>query len=115
MGSEASRRKHGRRPRDEASGRSDVGATTRERGSNDGSASRLSSLREIFDFPLAVRTLRVLPTLPDDVRQAARIRRILAPSRESEALSNDSEAQPASGRGRSETPSSPSTCATSPN
>ena len=42
---------------------------------------RLSALREIRDFPLAVRTLRVLTTLPDDVRQAARILRILATSR----------------------------------
>ena len=50
---------------------------------------RLSSLREIKDFPLAVRTLRVLTTLPDYVRQAARIHRILATSRESFALSND--------------------------
>ena len=46
----------------------------------------LSTLREIGDFPRAVRTPCVLPTLPDDVRQAARIRRILAPSRESSAL-----------------------------
>ena len=45
-----------------------------ERGSKDGSASRLSSLREIGDFPLAVRTRCVLTT-----------------SRESFALSNDSE------------------------
>ena len=44
---------------------------------------RLSSLREIKDFPLAVRTRRVLTTLPDDVRQAARILGILATSRES--------------------------------
>ena len=44
------------------------------------------------DFSLAVRTPCVLPTLPDKIRQAARIRRILAPSRESSALSNDSEA-----------------------
>ena len=49
----------------------------------------VSSLREIRDFPLAVRTRRVLTTLPDYVRQAARIRRILATSRESVALSND--------------------------
>ena len=49
----------------------------------------VSSLREIRDFPLAVRTRRVLTTVPDDVRQAARIRRILATSRESVALSND--------------------------
>ena len=60
-----------------------------ERGSND--ALRLLSLREIEDFPLAVRTRRVLTTLPDCVRQAARIHRILATSRESSALSNDSE------------------------
>ena len=52
---------------------------------------RLSSVREIEDFQLAVRTRCVLTTLPDDVRQAARIRRILATSRESSALSNDSE------------------------
>ena len=38
----------------------------------------------------SIRTRRVLTTLPDDVRQAARIRRILATSRESVALSNDS-------------------------
>ena len=34
---------------------------------------------------------RVLTTLPDHVRQAAGIRRIPAPSRESSALSNDGE------------------------
>ena len=47
---------------------------TEERGSKD--ATRLSSVREIEDFPLA-----------------ARIRRILATSRESVALSNDSESR----------------------
>ena len=52
-------------------------AVSEARGSKD--ATRLSSLREIGDFPLA-----------------ARIRRILATSRESFALSNDSE--PRSGR-----------------
>ena len=47
---------------------------------------RFSSLREIEDFPLAVRTLRVLTTLPDYVRQAARIRRILATSRKTRGV-----------------------------
>ena len=46
-------------------------------------------------FPLAVRTRCVLTTLPDDVGHAARIRRILATSRESVALSNDSESRAA--------------------
>ena len=55
----------------------------------------LPTLREIGDFPLAVRMRRILTTLPDDVRQAARIRRILALSRESVALSNDSESRAA--------------------
>ena len=81
------------RSRDNAA-RGDRRTQSEDRGSNDGSPSRLSSVREISDFPLAVRTRRVLTTVPDDVRQAARIRRILAPSRESSALSNDSESQP---------------------
>ena len=53
------------------------GATTRERGSKDGSRSRLSSSRKSL-------------------------------------IAGDSEAQPASGRGRSETSSSPPKCATTP-
>ena len=72
--SEAERAERGR-PREEASGRSDGGATTRERGSKD--ATRLSSSRKSL-------------------------------------ISGDSEAQPASGRGRSEAPSSPPKCATPP-
>ena len=59
-------------PREDTAGSS----ATEERGSKD--AMRLSSLREIEDFPLAVRTLRVLTT-----------------SRESSALSNDSESRAA--------------------
>ena len=70
-----------REPREDTTGSN----ATEARGSKD--ATRLSSVREIFDFPRAVRTLRVLTTLPDDVRQAASIRRILAPLRESVALS----------------------------
>ena len=62
----------------------------------------LPTLREIGDFSRAVRTRRVLTTLPDDVRQAARIPRILAPSRESVALSNDSESRTARRRRRLE-------------
>ena len=65
---EAERAERGR-PREEASGRSDVGATTRERGSKDGSASRLSSSRKSL-------------------------------------ISGDSKAQPASGKGLSNTSSS---------
>ena len=64
-------------PREDTTGSN----ATEERGSKD--ASRLSSVREIFDFPLA-----------------ARIRRILATSRESVALSNDSESRAARRRSR---------------
>ena len=85
-------------PREDTTG----STATEERGSKDGSRSRLSSVREIEDFPLAVRTHRVLTTLPNDVRQAARIRRILATSRESSALSNDSESRTARRRSRLE-------------
>ena len=60
----------------------------------------LPTLREISDFPLAVRMPCVLPTLPDVVRQAARIRRILVPSRESIALPNNSEPRAARRRRR---------------
>ena len=77
-------------PREDTTGSN----ATEERGSKD--ASHLSSVREIGDFPLAVRTRRVLTTLPDDVRQAARIPRILVTSRESIALSNDSESRESS-------------------
>ena len=83
-------------PREDTAGSN----ATEERGSTD--ATRLSSVREIEDFPLAVRTRRVLTTLPDDVRHAARILRILAPSRESFALSNDSESRAARRRRRLE-------------
>ena len=62
----------------------------------------LPTLREIGDVPLAVRTRRVLTTLPDYVRQAARILRVLATSRESTALSNDSESRAARRRSRLE-------------
>ena len=46
------------------------------------------------------KTRRVLTTLPDVVRQAARIRRILATSRESVTLSNDNEPRAARRRSR---------------
>ena len=73
-------------------------AVSEARGSKD--ATRLSSVREIEDFPRAVRMHSILTTLPDDVRQAARIRRSLAPPRERVAVSNDSESRTARRRRR---------------
>jgi hypothetical protein len=83
-------------PREDTTGSSAI----EERGSKD--ATRLSSVREIGDFPLAVRMHGILTTLPDGVQQAARIRRILATSRESIAFSNDSESRAARRRSRLE-------------